>query len=367
MYNPPNSPHVNQSYSPPNFDQPYSPSTSPHINQPHSPPNSPQQDSTSKIKSDDSPPPLKRRKHKQDPMRNQAAYKLMLSLREEKCARKRQSRKEDQDEIVTNDYACNVADPPPKQSWINSKLFTLSTSDKTIIDSGNWLTDDIIDAGQKILATQFKKRFGKAGFQSVILGRTFSFNVESEEFVQVLHDGINHWLLVSTVGTTPSSVMVYDSLYASAGQTTKRQVASIMRVTEPTLTMNFADVQMQAGGSDCGIFALAFATAICCGHSPGKFQFDQQCMRNHLIKCLEDQQFTMFPIKKEQRQARKIKSSETIPLYCVCRMPPIREIPMIQCSHCKQWYHGKNCIKTTDEAWLPGAKWFCSPSCFTSN
>lgn len=152
------------------------------------------------------------------------------------------------------------------------------TSDKTIIDSSNWLTDDIVDAGQKILATQFKKRFGKAGFQSVILGRTFFFDVESEEFVQVLHNGINHWLLVSTVGTTLSSVMVYDSLYASAGQTTKRQVACIMGA-EPTLTLNFADVQMQAGGSDCGIFALAFATAICYGHSPGKFQFDRQRMR----------------------------------------------------------------------------------------
>lgn len=240
------------------------------------------------------------------------------------------------------------------------------TSDKTIIDSSNWLTDDIVDAGQKILATQFKKRFGKAGFQSVILGRTFFFNVESEEFVQVLHNGINHWLLVSTVGTTLSSVMVYDSLYASAGQTTKRQVACVMGA-EPTLTLNFADVQMQAGGSDCGIFALAFATAICYGHSPGKFQFDRQRMRNHLINCLEEQECTMFPIKKERRQARKIKSSETIPLYCICRMPPIKEIPMIHCSHCKQWYHGKNCVKTIDEAWLPGAKWFCSPSCFMSN
>lgn len=49
-------------------------------------------------------------------MRNQTAYKLMLSLREEKCARKRQSSKKDQDEIVNIDYACNVADPPLKQS-----------------------------------------------------------------------------------------------------------------------------------------------------------------------------------------------------------------------------------------------------------
>ena len=72
---------------------------------------------------------------------------------------------------------------------------------------------------------------------------------------------------------------------------------------------------------------------------------------SHLINCLEKQEFTMFPIKKERCQARKIKSSETIPLYCIRRISPIKELPMIQCSQCKQWYHGKNCIKT-EEAWL---------------
>ena len=34
-----------------------------------------------------------------------------------------------------------------------------------------------------------EEKFGKAGVQSVILGNTFLFDVESEEFVQVLHDG----------------------------------------------------------------------------------------------------------------------------------------------------------------------------------
>ena len=228
-YSPPNSPlvdntciippNVDQPHNSPNLphiDQPYTPSNSPQVNQPPSLLSSPQQSSPSKNKADDSPPPLKRRKH--DPeTRNQAAYKLMLSLREkkreEKRARKRQSTsKQDQDEIVNIDCAWNVVDPPPKQTWIDSEIFTLSRSDKTIIESGNWLTDDIIDAGHKILAAQFKKRFGTAGFQSVILGRTFSFDVETKEFVQVLHDGINHWLLVSTVGATPSSIMVYDSI-----------------------------------------------------------------------------------------------------------------------------------------------------------
>ena len=239
-YSPPNSPlvdntciispSVDQPHNSPNvphIDQPYTLSSSPQVNQPLSPLSSPQQSSPSKNKADDNPPPLKRRKHKQDPAtRNQAAYKLMLSLREkkrkDKCTRKKQSTStQDQDEIVNIDCACGVVDPPPKQTWIDGEIFTLSTSDKNIIESGNWLTDDIIDAGQKILAAQFKKKFGKAGFQSVILGRTFSFDVETKQFVQVLHDGINHWLLVSTVGAAPSSIMVYDSMYASAGQKQK--------------------------------------------------------------------------------------------------------------------------------------------------
>ena len=173
-------------------------------------------------------------------------------------------------------------DPPPKQPWIQSKRFTLYECNKTVLKSGDWLTDEIIDAGQKILAMQFNKRFRKAGFQSVVLGETYLFEVQSEECVQVLHDGYSHWLTISTVGAPPANILVYDSMYASAGQETKLQAACLMMVSEPNLTLNFLDVQMQSGGSDCGVFALEFATAICYGHAPGKILFDQQ-RREHTL------------------------------------------------------------------------------------
>ena len=83
--------------------------------------------------------------------------------------------------------------------------------------------------------------------------------------------------------------------------------------TEP----NSPDVQMQARVSDCGVFALAFATAICFGHSPGKFHFNQRQMRTHLIECLEKSHFSMFPIRKERRQGSKVKASETVPIHCI--------------------------------------------------
>jgi len=65
----------------------------------------------------------------------------------------------------------------------------------------------LIDAAQKILAAQFKARFGEAGFQSVSLGSTFAFAVESDKFVQVLHNSYNHWLTISSVGTPPGQMV----------------------------------------------------------------------------------------------------------------------------------------------------------------
>ena len=160
--------------------------------QPDSPPHVPQLE----------PPPLKRRKYKGNPpkQKNQFAYQLMLSLREEQNARKR-SASSKKIYIIDID-TCNTTTPLPKRQWIQNELITLYESERDI-KSGGWLTDDIIDAAQKILAAQFKARFGDAGFQSVGLRSTFSFEVESEEFVQVLHNGHNHWLTISSVGTTP--------------------------------------------------------------------------------------------------------------------------------------------------------------------
>ena len=97
-------------------------------------------------------------------------------------------------------------------------------------------------------------------------------------------------------------------------------------VEEDSITLQFADVQKQNGGNDCGIFAIAFATAICLGELPG---------------CLEKQSFTMFPFKQERRHSsRKFKSKEIIHIYCVCRLLAINNVPMIQCSNCKRRFHG---------------------------
>ena len=64
-------------------------------------------------------------------------------------------------------------------------------------------------------------------------------------------------------------------MYPSVGTYTKKQVASIVCTKKKAIKLKIVDVQMQAGGCDCGLFAVAFATALANGIPPGKFTFDQ--------------------------------------------------------------------------------------------
>ena len=49
-------------------------------------------------------------------------------------------------------------------------------------------------------------------------------------------------------------------------------------------TLKHMDVQMRSGTYDCGLFAITFATTLVHAEHPGKFLFNQDSMRQHLIK-----------------------------------------------------------------------------------
>ena len=55
--------------------------------------------------------------------------------------------------------------------------------------------------------------------------------------------------------------------------------------------------QQQSNTADCGVFAIAFATAICNGQDPEKLLFKTSDMRKHLNDCLEDKKMWQFPAK----------------------------------------------------------------------
>jgi hypothetical protein len=70
--------------------------------------------------------------------------------------------------------------------------------------------------------------------------------------------------------------------------------------------MVFINSQRQNGTSDCCLFALAFATALCCDKNPSIVKFNQKQMKCHLKDSLENGVISKFPSTPQRQTAPKI-------------------------------------------------------------
>ena len=150
-----------------------------------------------------------------------------------------------------------------------------------IRSKNGWLNDTIIDLAQMYLRQQFPQ---SGGLHQICLGLTYTFPVQSTEFVQVLHNGFNHFVTVSTIGTSKGQVLVFDS--GKHPHLTKSLIRQILCLVpfESVETVHIK-VQQQVGHSDCGLFAIAFATALLHDYTPGIHNFDQNRMRKTSATC----------------------------------------------------------------------------------
>lgn len=158
-----------------------------------------------------------------------------------------------------------------------------------------------------------------------------NFDIQPGEFVQILHTGQGHWNTVSTIGTNHPVIQIFDSMFISLPPMGKAQIAALLATEEKMVVAKFMDVQMQCGESDCGLFSIAFATALVFGEQPGHILFDQRIMRSHLIHCFEQKQISMFPIRKRRRIHSKVKFIENIPIYCLCQMLELPDTKWVKC------------------------------------
>ena len=79
--------------------------------------------------------------------------------------------------------------------WI-SELGLHLYDKRILLSSTSWLHDKIINPVQKLLMDDYP---AVRGLQDVTHGLNMTFNIERGEFVQILHDGANHWFTISTV------------------------------------------------------------------------------------------------------------------------------------------------------------------------
>ena len=182
----------------------------------------------------------------------------------------------------------NFIDTSSDSQWLfsSSSNIKLTTEDKAIIVEGLQLNDKHIDYAQGILSASFPEI---EGLRSVLIQKRLKLDIE-KEVVQILFIQGNHWIVMSNFQCEQGSVNIYDSLYSDVDDETRRLVNFIF--DREVSIHSVQHVPKQKGGTDCGIFAIAFATALL---NKNHFNITQSSLRSHLITCFESHVLTPFP------------------------------------------------------------------------
>ena len=247
--------------------------------------------------------------------------------------------------------------------WVQGVGFRLYQEDKQILSEKKWLNDRIINACQRMLENQSGGKI--KGWQSTLYEQTpvkYKPIEDGVEFVQVLHIQKNHWITVSNIGCREGILNIYDSMYGTLNLQTKKQICAFWKPPLNQITFQMVNIQRQPNASDCGVFAIAGATELVYGKDPVLSYWDVTRMRSHLINCIEARTIECFPQARARRMPLGNQYKKVIQdtLFCICRMPNDRSVPMIQCDKCKLWFH-KSCMNLNPEESLSGRHWCVKP------
>ena len=99
-------------------------------------------------------------------------------------------------------------------------------------------------------------------------------------------------MVASSIGSS-KEVYVYDSVYDLVDEETEGLINALFCSTNVVMKK----CQKQKGGMDCGLFAVANATALASRIDPCNIHFYQELMRNHLHKCFAEEVMKLFPFK----------------------------------------------------------------------
>ena len=126
-----------------------------------------------------------------------------------------------------------------------------------------------------------------------------------------------------------------------------------------SLKIQFSNVAMQTNSNDCGLYAIANATALAYGKDPTTQIYIPKLMRQHLFTCLENKHLTPFPTTNSKRRRQPVKAEKDVPLYCVCKMPDTNTV-YVFCDICGHEFHPE-CVKITRE--VTDSMEFTCPNC----
>ena len=82
--------------------------------------------------------------------------------------------------------------------------------------------------------------------QNTLLGYSLMYEIMRKEFTQILHNGDNHWVTVSTVGLESSHISINDSLHSPLFNFTN----ALLYNDKPFITVQFINVERQCNSFD---------------------------------------------------------------------------------------------------------------------
>ena len=115
-------------------------------------------------------------------------------------------------------------------------------------------------------------------------------------------------------------------------------IADMLQSSNDSIVVQYIKMQEQFGASDCGLFAIATATAICNGQDVCMLEFDQSVMRKHLLQCFQSGAMLPFPSHSIAARKPKVMKEELVERHCHCRLPYTGS-KMVQCDGCQKWFH----------------------------
>ena len=196
-------------------------------------------------------------------------------------------------ETVTDDY------PSPEYKWWVKEL-GLQETEKSIIDKGEKLSDVHMQAVETIFSKQFPdipKMLPTISFQKL-----HQVHRASGGHIQI-HFTQDHWVVSHLHQNT---VNIYDSLNPSTVSADLcEQLQALYLKGTAFISVNIIHVQKQPNLVDCGLYAIANATALAFGEAPEENSYDEGEMQSHLSSCFEANMLVPFPTKSRCRRKTK--------------------------------------------------------------
>ena len=211
---------------------------------------------------------------------------------------------------ITSATSVTKAKPTSKSSSSSTK----SNPNSNALGRTEWLSDRHMKTASDLLRASFAT---VGGLEDTLLQTNNSFTVPTGPYVQFLHIRGNHWVTISNIlAADRYTVLVYDSMHSQPDSNFLSVVANYLYCPKDSFDIKIMNVQRQPNSYDCGVYAIAFATAVLHGDDPANLQFRH--LRKHFQECCTIGLLTPFPSSVVHRQP-KVVQARTEPLFCSCR------------------------------------------------